>query len=339
MSYIEKKYIGYLSPRLPKFKWKSGVLANSRCPICGDSKTNPNKARLYIYEKKNKWFVTCHNCNYSKTFTAFLKLLDERLYNEYVVELLETQKPIEDDRQFIAPIRFDDDTAYNALMKLDKISSLPLYHPAKKYVDSRKIPNFYHAIFRWCPYFMEWTNARVPGKFKPDALKHDEGRIMIPFYNRHNHFYAYTGRSLNPHAQVRYVTIVLNDGELLLWGMDRIDPDRPIKVVEGPIDATFLSNCIALAGSNITSLTKLAQRDRFVIALDNEPRSKEGISKMNRVIDQGFKIVIWPENIKEKDINAMVLAGISPNHIEYIMMSNCYEGIEAKMKLEEWCRR
>jgi hypothetical protein len=266
--------------------------------------------------------------------------MDEGLYSEYVMELLTDQrKENNDDNKFASVIKFDNNEAFTSLISLKKISQLPPYHPAWKYVNSRKIPPIYHAIFRWNPSFMEWTNSLIPGKFSKDALKHDEGRIVIPFFNTHNHFFAYTGRSLSPMAEVRYITIVLNDEELLLFGTNKVDITKPIKVVEGPIDSTFLNNCIALAGSNINSLTKLAPSDTFILALDNEPRASETKHKITRAIDQGFRVVIWPDNIKEKDINNMVLAGYSPDHIEYIMMSNVFEGLEARMKVEEWSRR
>ena len=340
MSWLDQKYMSYLTGRLQNFKRKSGVLYNFSCPFCTDGQTHKHKARGYVYEKKGSLIYFCHNCNYSASFPKFLKRMDERLYSEYVMELLaDNQEAKNDDSKFTSIIKFDNNEAFEALIKLKKISQLPPYHPAWKYINSRKIPPIYHAIFRWNPNFMEWTNTLIPGKFKKDALKHDEGRIVIPFFNKHNHFFGYTGRSLSPMAEVRYITIVLNGEELLLWGANRINYDNPIKVVEGPIDATFLNNCIALAGSNITSLTKLAERSTFILALDNEPRSKEGKTKISRAIDQGFKVVIWPETIQEKDINAMVLAGYSPNHIEYIMMSNVFEGLEARMKLEEWSRR
>lgn len=34
-TYIDKKYIGMVSPLLKRFKWKKDNLANCRCPICG----------------------------------------------------------------------------------------------------------------------------------------------------------------------------------------------------------------------------------------------------------------------------------------------------------------
>lgn len=59
---VDKKYINLVSPMLESFKWKTETLANCRCPICGDSKTNRTKARGYFYSKNNDMFYRCHNC-------------------------------------------------------------------------------------------------------------------------------------------------------------------------------------------------------------------------------------------------------------------------------------
>ena len=45
MDYIDVKYINLISSRLSKFKKIKPYLYNFRCPICGDSKKNKNKAK------------------------------------------------------------------------------------------------------------------------------------------------------------------------------------------------------------------------------------------------------------------------------------------------------
>ena len=63
-----------LSPRLGKFKRVREFLWNSRCPLCGDSQKNKNKARLYFYQKKNSLFVKCHNCGAGMSVGNFIKI-------------------------------------------------------------------------------------------------------------------------------------------------------------------------------------------------------------------------------------------------------------------------
>ena len=53
------------------------------------------------------------------------------------------------------------------------------------------------------------------------------------------------------------------------------------------------------------------------------------------VIDQGKKVVIFPTNVEQKDINDMVLAG---HDIMNMLGSNVYQGLTAKIKYNEWKR-
>lgn len=345
-NYADKKFITLLAPRILKFHWKSPNLGVGRCPFCGDSKTKANKTRFYFYVSANRWWTKCHNCGYANPFGKFLKQFDISLHDEYVAEHIgfkkSTDEDAELDAEFLnhAAVKYDGNEAYQALIKLKKISGLKPEHPAWKYVRSREIPNEFHAIFRYVDNFMAWTNMLVPGKFKPAAVdNHDEGRLIIPFFNQHKHFYAYTGRSLLADAEVRYISIVLNGTETLLWGLDRVNLKKPVTVVEGPLDATFLFNTLALAGSSISALTKVGDRDSFTIAYDNEPRSKEAKAKILSAIDNGYKVVIWPDGLKEKDINSMVLAGYSVSHIENIMQRHTYFGIGARLRLDDWSKR
>ena len=52
---IDKKFINLLSPQLDKFGWQRATLANCRCPLCGDSKKNPNKKRGFFYERSGRY--------------------------------------------------------------------------------------------------------------------------------------------------------------------------------------------------------------------------------------------------------------------------------------------
>jgi hypothetical protein len=66
---------------------------------------------------------------------------------------------------------------------------------------------------------------------------------------------------------------------------------------------------------------------------DNEPRNAEIVSRISRTIDRGERVVIWDSDIKEKDINDMILAG---RDVQRVIESNTYQGLEAKLKLNYW---
>lgn len=340
MSWLEEKYLNLISYRLDGFKRKSSNLYNFRCPFCGDSDSNKKKMRGYIYDREGHYVFYCHNKCAGVQFKTFLKRLDERLYKEF---LLEKMKEI-DNKIEIPEIKkvvlVNTEPAFAELIALKKISQLKWDHPAKKYINERLIPTPYHAILRWCPDFMKWTNILKPGKFEKEALQFDCGRIIIPFFNEKNHFYSYQGRKLGGGArdQDRYIAINLDHNEPMLFGLNNLSDNKSVKVFEGPLDAMFLDNSIAIAGSNFSGLTRKLDRDRVIMIYDNEPHSKDGRSKIAYAIDQGFKVVIWPDYVVEKDINAMIMNGSSLEYLEYIIKENTFHGLGAKLRLNNWSK-
>ena len=66
---------------------------------------------------------------------------------------------------------------------------------------------------------------------------------------------------------------------------------------------------------------------------DNQPRNKELVKIINRAIEGGARMVIWPENILEKDINDMVLAGFDINQV---ISTSTFSGLELKLQFTKW---
>ena len=69
---------------------------------------------------------------------------------------------------------------------------------------------------------------------------------------------------------------------------------------------------------------------------DNEPRNKEILSRMNKVVDKGWKICIWPDSVACKDINDMILASIQESRLIEIINKNTYKNLFAKTQLALW---
>lgn len=327
MSYIDVKYIGLISPQLEKFSKKKDSLYNFRCPYCGDSKKHTNKTRGYIFKVKNDFVYKCHNCGLGRTFTNFLKDNCPHLHNQYVMERYsegltgkntQTKNP---DFKFTKPEFQKKKTG----IELEKISELNITHPARVYLEERKIKELDY--FYYCPKFKEWTNSQVD--VFPN-LKQDGPRIIIPLRDTEGNMFGYQGRSLAPKAKIRYITIMLDDSKTKIFGLDRIDQTKTVYVTEGPFDSMFLSNSIAMCGSDVN----LSNFDfKLIYVFDNEPRNKEIVQKYIKTIDDGERVVIWPSGIVEKDINDMIMTG---HNVQDVVESNTYQGLEAKLKLTEW---
>ena len=341
--WLDSKYLSLVSFRLRNFKRK-GSAWNFSCPYCGDSKTDKRKARGYVYTKKGKLRFHCHNCGVPGVdIPKLIKHLDLGLYDEYVKEklLADPQQQEKSDVQVFAEKMkkptFIKDTP---LKKLKKISQFSPDSVVKKYIDQRKIPTKYHYKLFFCKEFKAWVNTLQPGKFEPDAEGnlHDEPRLVIPFLDKEGNLFAIQGRSFRKNTNLRYITIMFDEEKPKLYGLDTIDEKLPIYVVEGPIDSMFLPNCLASAGSDVTTNLNSISEDKtkFIIVYDNEPRNKEIVRKIERAIDAGFPVCIWPESLEQKDINDMVMDGMKLRKIVETINESTYTGLEAKLKFQQW---
>ncbi|SVB05705.1 uncharacterized protein METZ01_LOCUS158559, partial [marine metagenome] len=137
-AYIDVKYINLCSSSLDKFKQKNNNLWNFRCPICGDSQKNENKSRGFIYEKQNRYFYRCHNCDYGTSFSRFLEKINPTMHREYVTEQYREKRSKE---EYVKPIEEKYEPEFNGILEgTHKISSLEKSHPARKYLSNRLIP-------------------------------------------------------------------------------------------------------------------------------------------------------------------------------------------------------
>ena len=334
MSYIDQKYINLCTSRVEKFKKVRDNLWNFRCPICGDSRKHKNKARGFVYRKKASFFYKCHNCGVGLTFNNFLKQIDRTLYTEYRVEKYkegETQgnTPIPDKSPFKFEAPKFDKSMNKHLDNLSKFSDLKEDHPALSYVKNRKIPKEHWDKLYLADKFYEWSNSIFPEKFK--SINIDYPRLVIPFFDKSGEIFAYQGRAFGK-EEPRYITLKIVSEKEKIYGLERINYDSHVYVVEGPLDSLFIDNCIAVAGADL-NLLELSPNSTTVI-YDNEPRNKHTVERMFKSVDKNYHVVVWPQDLKQKDINDMYLSGIED--VKSFIDEHSYQGLEAYLKINQW---
>ena len=309
-----------LSPRLDKFKKVRDNLFNFRCPYCGDSRKSQSKARGYFYRKKNDYFYRCHNCGKGTTFGKLLEYLDVQMYKEYIMERYKGDAPKTEapEFNFKAPKFKKIDPKLENLTPINKLNG---GHPARQFVESRQLPEEFYSDLYLCPKFFKWSKIQS---------QQEHPRLVIPFRDESGEVFAAQGRAFGKESP-KYLTIKFQD-KPKIFGLDRVDFAKRYYVVEGPLDSMFLDNCLAVAGADFRYLPP----GDTTIVLDNEPRSREIIKQMERLIHQEHELVIWPDTITQKDINDMVLAGVKD--IQQLINNNTFSGLEAKMKLAAWKR-
>jgi hypothetical protein len=336
---IDTKYVRLVSSRLRNFKQKNANLFNASCCFCGDSQKNKSKARMYIYEGKGGLQVKCHNCGISTNASNLIKHLDSSLHKEYTLEKYKSGETnnscIANTILNISAPKFDKVKKQTVFEYAESVSKLPSGHFCLTYVQKRKIPEKFYDNFYFTTNYEKFIQTLIPDCDK-ELTK--DARLIIPFYDEYNELIAVTGRALESgNKTLRYVTVRTNDStNKLLYGMDTVDLNQPVKIVEGQIDSLFLNNCVASGDGNLTIAAKNISCDRKILIFDNEKRNKEILKMMQDAIKLGHDIVIWPDSIEPKDINEMVMSGISHNEIEEIISNNTFSGLEAQTRFTFW---
>ena len=322
--YTEIKYLNLLSVRLDKFKKKKEFLWNFRCPICGDSKKNKNKARGFIFQLKGKLLYKCHNCQVSIPFDRFLEKMDPELYREFRMEAFEQGPKRRDMRKVERIVSTKPTFEIDVLSNLTPINELN-NHPAREYLLNRQLPldDLY-----WTDEFCNYVNSVKPNTF--EESDEQEGRIIIPFRTKEGNCFGFQGRAIH-HTTLRYVSIILEEHPKI-FGLHGLDHEQRIFITEGPFDSLLLQNACAMGGADISCVGDMLGTN-VVYVYDNEPRNPQIVSRIEDHIGRGNRVVIWPTHIREKDVNDMVISGLN---VQFIVETNTYSGLTATLKLNEW---
>jgi transcription elongation factor Elf1 len=354
--FIDRKYLGFISHKLEQFKQKKQDLYNFRCFYCGDSKKNKLKTRGFIYRKNNDYFYICHNCGKSTTFGKFLQELDGTVYKQYALERYSNgetgkhnyQKPTFDGLKGNAFARFqssDNESSGDPepIERLEKtwdtfthhsVKNLPDGHYARDYIKKRGIPEKYWEEIIFVSRFKDFLDEEFPDHGKEDIPNDD--RIVLFYTNERGEITNVAGRALSD-TKIRYVTVKIKD-EKKLFGLHRLQKQRKVYILEGQFDSYFIENSVASGDSNLGGVAAVFPELDTVLVYDNEPRNKDIVKQIEKSIDKGYTICLFPESIKGKDINEMIQNGLTSDEVKSIIDSNTFSGLTAKLKFTHWKR-
>lgn len=338
MLYIDEKFVQSLAPLLRNFRKKKNHHYNFSCPCCGDSQKNKTKARGYLYPNKGRIGLVykCHNCGISMSFANLLKRSYPEVYNEYVLERYKGNVTGQKQRHN----KIEDMVGQPIFKKkkelagLTTISSLAEDHFARKYIVERKIPSEFYDQIYFTEDFSSFITSAFPGRYQ--NLPENDQRIVLLFKDKEDNIVGAQGRALFQ-TKMRYVTARANDGVRLVYGIESHNRAQRTYVVEGPFDSLFLPNALAVATSDLLGIeSRMGQISKAVFVFDNEPRNKQIVELMNKAIELNKTVCIWPDSIKEKDINDMILSGKTKEEVQKIIDDNLVSGIEAQLKFNMW---
>lgn len=345
--WLDIKYLRRISSNLERFKEIkiTPYEASVRCPICGDSKKSKSKTRGRFHEYSGSIYYKCFNCMFDGGLhlSQFLSSQFPAIYNEYrFEEFSNTIQPKKKKSEFNDQISLKIETSRHIINEKNAklltgtipILDLPEDHYARRYIESRKLPEKYINMIYFVDKFFAWANKSTD-KFNASSINKDQPRIIIPWYSSDGEIFTYQARALHG-EDPKYYTITLNESIPKIFGLQHIDYTEKIYTFEGPIDSLFIKNSVAVGCADLISFGTIS--DNVIYCSDNEPRSREITRVIKKNISLGCNVFIPPQSWKFKDINDAIIAGHSSNEIKSIIDNNTFSGLKAHHVFNKWCK-
>ena len=313
---------------------------NFRCPLCGDSHRSEKKRRGWILFDKDypDGQYKCFNCNTSMSFQNFIKTHYPHLYDGLRHDILKsayTNVSFNNDeyvKKAKPPTSAISFTKRSPLLKL--LSTVKENFDAYNYLVKRKIPeSFINELYYSHNYvdFLEENNLHK-STFKPK----EDRRIVIPIF-QNGVLVFLQGRSIEPDAFLRYMTITIKDGYQKIWGIDKFDRFKTGYAFEGILDACFVKNSLANCGGSFNASDVLAISKNIVYCPDGDIWTNPDVQKTTtKYIKAGGKIFIMPRNVAKigKDINKLIENGYTVDGIQQMIDENTFEGASATARIK-----
>lgn len=363
---IEQQYIMDISSRLDLFTTivpsRIYNFSDKICQCGGSSKSDYKKRGYFFYSSKDDIFMyKCHNCGQAFSFQTFLKEYFETEYKELRKRIFKesgiVHRKLEEKKvDYSADDIFSDeyqeqlDAIFNTAQEAHifvPLSDLPESHKAVEYINSRKIPKSSFDRIFYSDNYGDFVNSVIPSEIIGDRKIPRDPRVILQFLTVKGDLMGLQGRCLYNDSELRYSITKLSEVYPKMFGLETVDINSncDIIVTEGAFDSLFIKDSIALNGGDIASLLNIAEHEgidpsRFIIVLDNEPRSKDTIKRMNKVLKSKLRMVIWDKiESSYKDINDMILNDVftADTLLDYIKNNN-YKGMTAKLKLSKWSK-
>ena len=322
---------GYPKPK------HNGTIIEGGCPMCKEGKSWGRKRRLYYMVKDN--YIFCHNCGWSGKPVRFIQELEGISYNEILDEASDydilpddvgktkdtTYTPIQSGTLPEDSINLYDDSQLLYYSDNDIVTGVYDFAKKRKILTAVNKPNSL------------WVSLR-------DFVH--KNRLVLPFYDDNNDIQFYQTRTVFPtEKHPKYLS--KTGSEKTLFNINRIDPDLDhIFIFEGPIDACFCRNGIAVAGIQDNSDTSMNSRQTEQLqklplhskiwVLDSQQLDKTSRTKSINLAEQGHNVFVWPEEYgrRFKDFNDMAI-GLGVNEIPYkFVLDNSYTGLKVRVMLD-----
>ena len=292
----------HTSPAKQTIKEMSGRVTLA-CPYCGDSTKDDKKKRGNIFWDTLQYH--CYNCGYHTDVNNFLKDHDLRLRNsEHSIQVIEYIKEHRVEVKQIETMQF------GIFQKVNQLAIDP--QDFMRYFQAKPIE----------PGDFAWFYLRgrlLHNKSDRFLFSNKDRRLWILNKTGDGKIIGCQSRQLREGAKSKYLTYDLGKlyeemgmempetGDDLvainkvstLFGIMQADMMRPVTVFEGPLDAMFVNNSLALATAG-RSTNEFDEIPTIRYMFDNDETGKK---KMLEKLKRGSSVFMWSKFLQEMKLN------------------------------------
>lgn len=279
------------------------------CPVCREGNSWLKKARLHYFPTQK--YLYCHNCGGSWSPIFWIKEVTGMSLGEIRADVIEF---CGEEAFYLEKIKTDEpDQLVSDTLPLNSInicdeSQIEFYknnkavRAAVAYIKKRKLDT---AVNHVHPYYLSMED-----------ICH-KNRIIIPFFDENKKIAFYQSRTIPGIGEQDLPKYLGKIGaDKTCFNIDKIDYQLPYYFVfEGPIDAMFVKNAIAIGGVTQSSVqeAQMALLDAFglkrIWVLDNFALDDTARTRSIDLLLKGESVFMWPEEVRQyKDINDLCLA-------------------------------
>ena len=256
------------------------------CPFCGDTKSmragyNLDKDAFHCFHCGIGFPEAFENVVEKLTGKNVINVMASLLKGENVFLTKETPVLKHHDKN-ITPVNYNEFLKEECVVVTEKLGNHPI--SAWDFVKSRKL-NTVGRDFYYCH----------------DKESRFFGRVIIPFFDTNGDCVYFQARYLGTEkVKIKYLNP--HGTKDVVFGLDKVDRSKTVPVLEGPLDAMFVENAVAICSSAPSKAqVELLKGLDLVFMLDND---EAGLKSMRKLARKGFKVIKWPKGFGWKeDVN------------------------------------
>lgn len=312
------------------------------CVICreGGGTSFGKKKRCYYIPKNDN--IYCHNCGWSGKPYTWIKQVSGKTDTEIITEIEEYSNS----REYLPVVDIPivrkvtdrlpkDSINLSDSQQLKFYSTNPVVSACLTLIHSRRLDT---AVNRPDNLYLSLTDPV------------HKNRLVLPFKSEQGSIEFYQSRTIIPSdnkTRPKYVSRI--NAEKTLFNIDKVTSDsKNVFIFEGPINAFFTKNSVAVAGiteGGSATFTERQQKqvdttlrwmDRIWV-LDSQWIDNASLKKSETLLLDGENVFIWPEKLGKrfKDFNDIAIyCKIDEISAEFIQ-KNTFNSLEGIVRLSE----